>query len=93
MATSSIDKHKAGIEAALREAVEKAGGQSALADLISTPGLPVRQSNVSMWLTRQAVSAEYCPAIERATGVRCERLNPFADWAYLRAAGKQRRAA
>lgn len=93
MATSTIEKHKNSVLAALREAVDKAGGQSALADLITTPALPVRQSNVSMWLTRRAVSAEYCPAIEKATGVRCERLNPFADWAYLRAAGKQRKAA
>ncbi len=33
-----------------------------------------------------AAPAEYCPAIERATGraVTCEELRPDVDWAYLR---------
>ena len=70
--------------AALREAISAAGGQKALADLITTEALPVRQSTVSMWIARFNVPAEYCPAIERHTGVACERLNPKVDWAYLR---------
>ena len=43
---------------------------------------------VSQWKTgTRQVSAERCPAIERATGgqVRCEDLRPDVDWAYLRA--------
>jgi DNA-binding transcriptional regulator YdaS (Cro superfamily) len=68
----------------LREAIQAANGQTALAALISTEILPVGQSHVSMWLARGNVPAEYCPAIERETGVRCEDLNPKVDWAFLR---------
>ena len=28
--------------------------------------------------------AEYCPLIEKATGVRCEELRPDVEWAVLR---------
>lgn len=69
---------------ALKEAIERAGSQRLLAERISSTALPVGQSHVSMWLNRKNVPAEYCPAIERETGVRCERLNPRADWSYLR---------
>lgn len=70
---------------ALEEAVDRADGVTNLATRIG-----VAQSTVSMWLARSknvsgwAVPAENCPAIERETGVRCERLNPRADWAVLR---------
>lgn len=39
-----------------------------------------------MWKQRQNVPAEYCPAIERATGgmVRCEELRPDVEWDVLR---------
>lgn len=73
---------------ALDEAIRVADGVTALADRIG-----VRQSVVSMWRTRMkhqgegaAVPAEYCPAIERETGVKCEYLNPRADWPVLRVA-------
>lgn len=57
------------------------GSQKALADAIG-----VSSKTVWAWLNREAVPAEHCPAIERATGgaVRCEDLRPDVDWAYLR---------
>lgn len=57
------------------------GSQKALADAIG-----VSSKTVWAWLNREAVPAEYCPAIERATNgaVRCEDLRPDVDWAYLR---------
>lgn len=65
---------------ALDEAIQKAHGVGALATLI---GLEYG-STVSNWKIRRRVPAEYCPAIERETGVRCERLRPDVDWAFLR---------
>lgn len=67
----------------LDRAVHICGSQGALAALIN-----VGQSHVSMWKKRGNVPAEYCPAIERATGgaVRCEELRPDVDWGYLREA-------
>jgi DNA-binding transcriptional regulator YdaS (Cro superfamily) len=44
----------------------------------------VAQSTVSMWKARGRVPAEACPAIERETGVRCERLRPDVPWEVLR---------
>lgn len=35
------------------------------------------------WQTR-GVPAEYCPLIERETGVRCEALRPDIAWGVLR---------
>lgn len=37
-----------------------------------------------MWRKRGSVPAEYCPAIERETGVRCERLRRTVAWDVLR---------
>lgn len=68
---------------ALQTAVDKAGGQAALASAIG-----VKQQNVWNWLNRNEgrVPAEYCPLIERATGgaVRCEDLRPDVAWDVLR---------
>ena len=66
---------------ALQEAIEKAGGVGALAALIG-----VATSAPSMWKKRESIPAEYCPAIERETGVRCERLRAGVAWDVLRAA-------
>lgn len=64
---------------ALEEAIDKAGGVVALANKIGVP-----PSAPSMWRKRESVPAEYCPAIERVTGVRCERLRPSVAWDVLR---------
>jgi DNA-binding transcriptional regulator YdaS (Cro superfamily) len=63
----------------LLRAVKKAGGYGELARLLGVaPSLP------SMWRQRNNVPAEYCPAIERETGVRCEALRPDVPWGVLR---------
>lgn len=64
---------------ALDDAIAICKGVSVLADRIG-----VAQSTVSMWKARGRVPAENCPAIERETGVRCERLCPGVPWDVLR---------
>ncbi|RZA12693.1 MAG: Cro/Cl family transcriptional regulator [Proteobacteria bacterium] len=64
---------------ALDEAISIAGGVGALASRIGVP-----KSAPSMWRARKSVPAEYCPAIERETGVRCERLRAGVAWDVLR---------
>lgn len=67
---------------ALEKAIDAAGGISALATKIG-----VSASAPSMWKARKRVPAEYCPAIERETGVRCEDLRPDVAWDVLRLQG------
>lgn len=64
---------------ALEDAITAAGGVGALAARIG-----VAPSSPSMWRKRRNVPAEHCPAIERETGVACERLNPRVAWDVLR---------
>lgn len=85
---------------ALEEAIVLADGVSNLAIRIDRG-----QSTVSMWLTRGQearaqgkewkVPADACPAIERETGVTCERLHPGVPWEVLRmqASDDERKAA
>lgn len=60
-------------KSALDRAIEKAGNQQALAELIG-----VKQQHVSYWKQkgRKRVPAEYCAAIEAATGVGKHELRP-----------------
>lgn len=64
---------------AFLKAVEIAGSRLKLAELIGVAG-----STPGMWAYRKKVPAEHCPAIERATGVRCEELRPDVPWEVLR---------
>lgn len=41
---------------------------------------------------RFATPAEYCPAVERETGIACEQLRPDVDWAVLRRPASQQPA-
>lgn len=72
----------------LKRAVDIAGSQKALADQIG-----VQAQLIWAWIDRGNVPADYCPAIEKASGgaVTCEQIRPDVDWAYLR--GTKRRAA
>lgn len=66
---------------ALAEAIEEAGGQSALARRISREPGAVKQGHVWTWLNRdKQAPAEHCPAIERETRVRCEDLRSELTW-------------
>ena len=64
---------------ALDEAISVAGGASALALRIG-----VAASAPGMWKRRRSVPAEHCPAIERETGVPCERLRSGVAWSVIR---------
>lgn len=64
---------------ALKRAIDKSGGQTALATAIGK-----QQGHISAWLRRGNVPAEHCPAIEAATGVPCEELRPDVAWHVLR---------
>ncbi len=73
----------------LQRAVTIAGGQAALARLI---GRGIKQPHVWNWLNSpnpdEMPPAEYCPAIEKTTGVKCEELRPDIEWSVLRGASK-----
>jgi DNA-binding transcriptional regulator YdaS (Cro superfamily) len=56
---------------ALKEAIQKAGGQTSLARAIGST-----QGHVSQWIRRGKVPADKVLKIERATGVPRERLRP-----------------
>lgn len=60
---------------------------AALAKLVG-----VSDNAPSMWKVRGNVPAEYCPAIERETGVKCEELRPDVPWSVLRTKAKPARA-
>ena len=81
----------------LKEAVKRAGGQTALARALSTPERKLIQGNVQKWLNSpnpdRMPPAEYCPAIERQFGIRCEDMRPDVDWDFLRRTCRQKKAA
>lgn len=56
---------------ALTNAIEKAGGQTALANAIGKT-----QGHISKWLEREYVPAEMVLAIEGATGISRHELRP-----------------
>lgn len=60
----------------LARAVDAIGGQAETARLLDvSPGL------VWQWLNgRRPLPPDHCPAIERASGVRCEQLLPSETW-------------
>ena len=79
IARPKIDRTNDSIKQALNEAAAKAGGLANLAIEVGAPSYyAAKQWRIS------GIPAEYCPAIERATGVRCERLCPSVEWSALR---------
>lgn len=71
---TTLDPHRA-----LLVAIQKAGGQAALARLCFK-----KQGHVSYWLSSgKGVPAEYCPLVEAGTGVPCEHLQPHVRWDVL----------
>lgn len=60
----------------LQQAIDVCGGQAALARALN-----VSAGLVYQWLTgARPLSADRCPDIERATGIRCELLRPDMTW-------------
>lgn len=79
VARPKIQRADDSIKQALNEAAAKVGGLANLAIKVGAPSYyAAKQWRIS------GVPAEYCPAIEAATGVRCERLCPSVEWFVLR---------
>jgi len=66
----------------LKAAVATAGGQKALADLVTGLGHPIRQAHVWNWMNVQnGLTPPYvAPLVEAATGITCEQLRPDLRW-------------
>jgi len=65
------------------KAIEIAGGVTKFAKAMTPSGL----SRMTVYLWKKPggrVPAEYCPDIERLTGVKCEELRPDVAWWVLR---------
>lgn len=61
----------------ISKAIDTIGSQAKLAHAVGG----VNPSLVAQWATgRRPVAAHHCPAIEAATGVRCEELRPDLEW-------------
>lgn len=60
---------------ALERAIKAAGSPAKLATAIG-----FRPNVVGNWRLRKQIPAEQCPAVERATGVRCEEMRPDVIW-------------
>lgn len=54
------------------------GGSTKLASALGK-----QKASISRW-KKERVPAEFCPEIERLTGVRCEELRSDVNWAVLR---------
>ena len=62
---------------ALSNAVDLAGGQSAMARHLTTDDRPIRQGHVWAWLNRDGrLPPEFCLAVESLTGVSRHDLRP-----------------
>lgn len=64
------------MRSALSEAIEKADGQTAFAQLISTAERPVSQQLVSYWLKKGELPAELVLRVEFLTGISRNALRP-----------------
>lgn len=70
---SQLDNSIDSVREALREAIVKAGGQTALAALI---GEDVKTGHIFYWLKAGSVPEKHCAVIEQGTGVSRTRLCP-----------------
>lgn len=69
---------------ALEEAIKAAGSAPILRQKLNERGWAIKSHNViNQWL-RNGVPAKYCPDIEAATQVECERLCPDVNWGLVR---------
>lgn len=60
-------------------AITFAGGVTKLSELIGTS-----RQLVGQWKRLGRIPADWCPKVERLTGIRCEALNPAIEWQVLR---------
>jgi DNA-binding transcriptional regulator YdaS (Cro superfamily) len=73
-------------EAPIMRAVRIAGGAAQLARMMTIYGPEgLTRMSIYLWMKPgKKVPAEYCPDIERLTGVLCEDLRPDVNWGFLR---------
>lgn len=76
------------VDSGIKRAVRNAQGLTALGKKLG-----VSKAVIWNWVDRGIVPADRCPDVERATGVRCEELNPGVDWAVLRRPAAKAKAA
>jgi DNA-binding transcriptional regulator YdaS (Cro superfamily) len=62
-------------------AIQRAGG---LTKLGRSLGIDNAKGVVYQWKIKNRVPPEYCPEVEKLTGVPSEELNDTVDWAYIR---------
>jgi len=67
-------------QTSIQLAIAAAGGQTALARKLSSPGRQIRQGHVWDWARKRRIPPEFVPKIEHHTGVRCEELRPDLGW-------------
>lgn len=77
-----------GMKDTITTAIKAAGGLQAFTEAVSAPSTHA----VKAWFQTR-VPAEYCPRIERITGVRCEDLRPDVEWGVLRSTDCKKQAA
>ena len=69
---------------ALDQAVDAAGGKTALMRKLNERGHAISSHNtISQWRV-SGTPDKYCPDIEDITSVRCEQLSPKTNWSVLR---------
>ncbi|MDP4076218.1 YdaS family helix-turn-helix protein [Acidovorax sp. A1169] len=66
----------------IQRAVESFDGSPS--KLAKAVGGGVLRQHVEHWLKTGRVSAERCPEVAAATGIRCEDLNDQVNWALVR---------
>lgn len=77
--------------AALDEAVDRAGTQGALAAVLTKEsGQKITQQSVSLWCKgAYPFPTELCPIVEERYGVTCERLRSDIRWYVVRGGAKK----
>lgn len=76
-------------QAALDRAIAAADGNTALMRKLNALGHKIKtQATIGQWRNNR-VPAEYCPDIEKLTGVKCEELRPDVNWQVLRQPAQQ----
>lgn len=81
-----MDKTIEAAELPIKRAARLCGGVERLASMMTVYG-PEGLSRMTVYLWARPgkkVPAEYCPDIERLTGVTCEELRPDVNWGFLR---------
>lgn len=78
--------------AALDQAIEAAGGKTALMRKLNERNHGINSHNtISQWQLN-GTPEKYCPDIEDLTGVRCELLSPTTNWSVLRKTPRKQKA-